>query len=104
MFKRTFTFFMAGFLFYSGLFMFFQDLMGLEKYIEFSRRAWVHMSPVWGALLAIGAIVIYVSAYLNSKHKGFIDDTTHVKKLFINVKADTVIQIPRGESHDVTIN
>ena len=50
--------FLFGYLFCIGSEMFNQDMMGLEKYINYISAGWVELSPVWGFLLMITAIVL----------------------------------------------
>lgn len=37
--------------------IFYQDALGLEKYIEYCRIGWVDLSPWWGGILFFALIV-----------------------------------------------
>ena len=52
--------FIGGWIASSGMTMFYQDLIGKEKYLQMVDVGWVEMSPFWGlALLALG-VWVYV--------------------------------------------
>lgn len=47
-----------------GLYMAFQDYMGLEGYIAYLPDHWIHMSPLWGlAVAVIGAVGIFFAGF-----------------------------------------
>lgn len=50
--------FWAGVLFSSGLRMYIEDSMGLDKYKQYLDLAWTPLSPWWGVLVMVLAIVM----------------------------------------------
>lgn len=50
----------AGLVFHSGITMFKQDLMGLEKYITYLENMWIDMHWIVGLLIAAMALTIFV--------------------------------------------
>lgn len=51
--------FIFGCLFYTGLRMFYQEMMGLEKYIVYVKSTWIEMSPLWGLATMVIAIIFF---------------------------------------------
>lgn len=51
----------AGMMFANAVIMFRQDLMGLEKYIEYARLAWIDMHWGWGLGLIIFSVFVFTS-------------------------------------------
>jgi len=49
--------FFCGYLFCCGLRMFQQDMIGLDKYLNFVTAGWVFISPWWGIGVMILAII-----------------------------------------------
>lgn len=56
--------FFWGFLFSSALRMFFQDMMGLDKYINYVKSGWVDISP-W---LGFGVMVVALIGFAKTKY------------------------------------
>ena len=46
--KDYISIFIHGYIFAVGSWMYYQDNMGLEEYIEHLELHWVEMSPLWG--------------------------------------------------------
>lgn len=55
--------FTAGFLLSMGVTMGRQDMLGLDKYVEYLKLTWVHMSPLWSVIpIAIGLALMVMSS------------------------------------------
>lgn len=66
--KGAWKCFLAGWVASIGLNMFHQDMLGLDKYLEYLKITWHHISPFWG--LAIFVVACIVFAHTKGKEGG----------------------------------
>lgn len=54
--------FYYGISFWAGFHMLLQDSMGLERYVQWVQTHWIELSPVWGLLVMLLAVVFAQSS------------------------------------------